>query len=362
MMEIKELEKRIAPLEARLGELERDLANPETISKPEVFTSLLREYKELKEVVSDFRRLRRIREEMKELESLSGQDWQEMVSAERERLRREEESLWVKICAHFLPSSSYHQKDCIVEIRAAAGGEESALFAADLFRMYTKFIEKKGFAYSVLSSTPSDQGGFKEIIFAVEGGFAYSLLRFEQGVHRVQRVPRTEASGRIHTSTVTVAVLPEPEEVEVNIHPEDLKIEVFRAGGHGGQHLQMTDSAVRITHLPTGIVVSCQDERSQHQNKEKALKILKARLLERERKKQEKEITDERRRQIGQGERAEKIRTYNFPQNRVTDHRLNISFYNLGEILDGELEPIIENLKKAEIERELCPPEKKKRD
>ncbi|MEO0098038.1 MAG: peptide chain release factor 1 [candidate division WOR-3 bacterium] len=353
-MEIKDLEKKVSEKRRRLEEIEQELLKPEVQKKPELLALLSREYKEVKELLDDFERLKAVEEELKEISRITGEEWQEVIEKEKVSLTEEKERLYQKVLSYFLPNASSFRKNCLVEIRAAAGGEEAALFAADLFRMYTKYIEKQKLTYSVLSSTPSDRGGFKEIIFAVEGEDAYDKLRFEQGVHRVQRVPITEASGRIHTSTVTVAVLPEPEEVEVNIRPEDLKIDVFRASGHGGQHLQMTDSAVRITHLPTGITVTCQDERSQHQNKEKALKILKARLLEREKRKKEEAILSERRKQIGQGERAEKIRTYNFPQNRVTDHRINLSLYNLGEILNGELAPIIKELKKKEIEELLC--------
>jgi peptide chain release factor 1 len=357
-MRIGDLEKKILIKKTRLEEIEQELLKPEVQKNPQLLALLSREYKEIKTTLENFQELKKIEKELGEIEGLTEKDLEEVVESEKERLKKEWERLYQKILSLFLPGSIDFKKNCLVEIRAAAGGEEAALFAADLFRMYTKFLEKKGKSWTVLSSTPSDRGGFKEIIFAAEGEGTYDLLRFEQGVHRVQRVPITEASGRIHTSTVTVAVLVEPEEVEVHIRPEDLKIDVFRASGHGGQHLQMTDSAVRITHLPTGIVVTCQDERSQHQNREKALKILKARILERERKKKEEETKAERRKQIGSGERAEKIRTYNFPQNRVTDHRINLSLYNLGEILDGELDPLIEELKKKEMEEYLWTSEK----
>ncbi len=239
-------------------------------------------------------------------------------------------------------------RNIIIEIRAAAGGEEAALFVSDLFKMYTRYVEKKGWKLEVLNSHPTELGGFKEIIFSVSGKGAYQHLKFESGVHRVQRVPVTESGGRIHTSTATVAVLIEPEEVELKINPEDLKIETFRASGHGGQHVNRTDSAVRITHIPTGIVVSCQDERSQIKNKEKAMRVLKARLLDKMEREKNKELSSQRRVQIGSGERSEKIRTYNFPERRVTDHRINLTIYRLEEILEGDLDLIIEELKLAE--------------
>ncbi len=242
-------------------------------------------------------------------------------------------------------------KNIIMEIRAAAGGEESALFAADLFRMYSRYIERKNWKLEILNSHPTELGGFKEIIFAVKGKNCFSYLKFEKGVHRVQRVPVTESGGRIHTSTVTVAVLIEPEKTELNINPDDLKIETFRASGHGGQHVNRTDSAVRITHIPTGIVVSCQDERSQIKNREKAMRVLKARLLERMQKEKEEKISKERKTQIGTGERSEKIRTYNFPERRVTDHRINLTIYRLEEVMEGNLDLILEELRREEKRR-----------
>ncbi|MCM8824279.1 MAG: peptide chain release factor 1, partial [Candidatus Omnitrophica bacterium] len=235
-------------------------------------------------------------------------------------------------------------RDIIVEIRAAAGGEESALFAADLFKMYSRYIENKKWQMEVLSSHPTEIGGFKEIIFSVKGKGCYLHLRFESGVHRVQRVPVTEAGGRIHTSTVTVAVLIEPKNIELKIDPNELRIDTYRAGGHGGQYVNRTDSAVRITHIPTGIVVACQDERSQIKNREKAMRVLKARLLDKMKQEENSKITRERRLQIGTGERSEKIRTYNFPERRVTDHRINLTVYRLEEILEGDLDEIIKGL------------------
>lgn len=239
-------------------------------------------------------------------------------------------------------------RDVIIEIRAAAGGEEAALFAADLFKMYAKYIEKQGWKSETLSSSATNIKGFKEVIFSVKGKGAYSHLKFESGVHRVQRVPITEAGGRIHTSTVTVAVLFEPKEIELKLNPEDLRIETFRASGHGGQHVQKTESAVRITHLPTGIVASCQDERSQLKNREKAMRVLKIRLLEKMEKEETEKTTKQRRVQIGTGERSEKIRTYNFPECRVTDHRINLTVYQLEQILEGQLDEFIRALMKEE--------------
>jgi len=240
-----------------------------------------------------------------------------------------------------------------VEIRAGTGGEEAALFVADLFRMYSHYAERNGWKVEVMSSNPTELGGFKEIIFAVEGKGAYSKFKFESGVHRVQRVPVTEAGGRIHTSTATVAVLPEADEVDVEIRPEDIRVDVYRSSGPGGQSVNTTDSAVRVTHIPTGMVVTCQDEKSQHKNKAKALRILRSRLLEMERESQKEEIDQERRVQIGSGERSERIRTYNFPQNRVTDHRINLTLYHLESVLEGELDEIIEALAAEEKMRTL---------
>ena len=240
-----------------------------------------------------------------------------------------------------------------MEIRAGTGGEEAALFVADLFRMYSHYAERNGWKVEVMSSNPTELGGFKEIIFAVEGKGAYSKFKFESGVHRVQRVPVTEAGGRIHTSTATVAVLPEADEVDVEIRPEDIRVDVYRSSGPGGQSVNTTDSAVRVTHIPTGMVVTCQDEKSQHKNKAKALRILRSRLLEMERESQKEEIDQERRVQIGSGERSERIRTYNFPQNRVTDHRINLTLYHLESVLEGELDEIIEALAAEEKMRTL---------
>jgi peptide chain release factor 1 len=269
----------------------------------------------------------------------------EALGEKKSALERELESL--------LAPKEEDNRNVIMEIRAGTGGEESSLFVADLFKMYGKYIQSKGWKLEVMNSHPTGVGGFKEIIFAVEGKNAYLNLKHEKGVHRVQRVPQTESSGRIHTSAATVAVLPEAEEVDVEINPNDLRIDVFRSSGPGGQSVNTTDSAVRITHLPTGIVVTCQDEKSQHKNKAKALRVLRARLLNLAKQEQDEKIAKERRMQIGSGDRSEKVRTYNFPQNRVTDHRSGLTLYKLENVLNGELDEIIESLMKLERKGEL---------
>jgi peptide chain release factor 1 len=292
----------------------------------------LKEEKHLKEVISDS-------QESQEVKELAEQELEELDKKLKDLEEEIEEEIF---------SQEEEEKDVIIEIRSAAGGEEAALFCADLFKMYSKYIEKKGWKLEVLSSHPTEIGGFKEIIFSVKGKGAFTHLKFESGVHRVQRVPVTESGGRIHTSTSTIAVLVEPKEVELKINPEDLKIETFRASGHGGQHVNVTDSAVRITHIPSGIVVSCQDERSQIKNREKAMRVLKARLLDKVKREEQQKISHQRKIQIGTGERSEKIRTYNFPEKRVTDHRINFTLYRLDEVLEGELDEIIKRLIREE--------------
>ena len=272
-----------------------------------------------------------------------------MAEAE-ETIERASEELKILL----LPKDPNDEKNVIMEIRGGTGGDEAALFAADLMRMYSMYAESKNWKIDILSSNPTDIGGYKEVSFSIEGQGAYSRLKFESGVHRVQRVPETESSGRIHTSAVTVAVLPEVEEVEVEINQNDLRIDVFRAGGPGGQCVNTTDSAVRITHIPTGIVVSCQDEKSQHKNKDKAMKILRSRIYDVMEEQRHKEIADERKSQVGSGDRSERIRTYNFPQSRVTDHRINLTLYKLEQILDGNLDEIIDALVTADQAAKLA--------
>jgi peptide chain release factor 1 len=278
------------------------------------------------------------------LEEAADPEMRALADGELKTLKGQREALERELQELLLPRDPTDEKGVIMEIRAGAGGDEAALFAADLLRMYTRYAESARFRVEMLSAHPTGIGGMKEAILAIEGKGAFRKLRHESGVHRVQRVPATEASGRIHTSTVTVAVLAEAEEVDVQIDPKDLQIDVFRASGAGGQHVNVTDSAVRITHIPTGLVVSCQDERSQHKNKAKALKVLRARLLERARAEQEREIADTRRQQVGTGDRSERIRTYNFPQGRVTDHRIGLTLHNLPGVLDGNLDELTQAL------------------
>jgi len=353
---IEELEKRLKPFVARKSDIEKLLSDPKTLSDATQMQNLSKEYKDITSMIQSFEAYKSVEREIKDTKELLNTDDEEMKKmAEHEltKLLKQQQELQFSIIYYLVPKDPQWEGNCIIEIRAAAGGEESAIFAANLFRMYAKYAENKKLKMEVLSSRASDLSGLKEIIFSVEGNNAFRYFRFESGVHRVQRVPVTEASGRLHTSTVTVAVLPEPTEIELKIDPQDLKIDVFRAGGHGGQHVNVTDSAVRITHLPTGIVVSCQDERSQLKNKVRAMKILRARILEIKTAEEHKKLGDQRRSQIGTGERSEKIRTYNYPQNRVTDHRISLSVHNLAEILEGDIDPILQPLETAEISESL---------
>ncbi len=348
--------KALEQLEGELSELEKRLGDAD-IAGTKGYAELSRRYSWLSEVVSKGRKLRELLREMEEerelLEESPDGEFAEEIRKDLKRNEEEAQRLLKELVRELVPKRPEDERNAIVEIRAGAGGEESALFVADLFRMYSRYAERKGWKVKVLDSHPTDLGGYKQITFAVEGKGAYGRLRYESGVHRVQRVPVTESSGRIHTSTATVAVLPEMEEVDIEIRPEDLKIETFRAGGPGGQHMQKNETAVRITHIPTGITVSCQDERSQYQNKVQALRILRARLWEIKERERQRKLQETRRRQIGTGDRSEKIRTYNFPQNRVTDHRINFTTYRLQEVLDGDLDILTDPLFEAELERSL---------
>ena len=331
-------------LKGEIEETERELNNPEVLKDQEKLKNLSQKYKELKKEEKLLVSLKEIEEKIKTTEELLKKEKSlEMISLIEQELKNLADEKQ-KIEKEGKSGEEMEEKNAIIEIRAGTGGEEAGLFAGDLFRMYSRFAEKNNWPVQILSSSPTSLNGYKEIIFNVKGKNVWEALRHESGVHRVQRIPTTEKSGRIHTSTVSVAVLPEASEVEVKLRPEDLEISTFRSSGHGGQNVQKVETAVRIIHKPTGLVVSCQEERFQQRNKDKALKILRARLLAQQLEKQEKELTEERRMQIGKAMRAEKIRTYNFPQNRITDHRINKSWHNLKKILQGNLEEVINDL------------------
>ncbi|QID32675.1 peptide chain release factor 1 [Pampinifervens florentissimum] len=349
-----ELEERLKAVEQRYLELQYKLSSPEVVSDRESLTRLGKELKELEEVYLAYKNYKKLLSDLEQAkELLRSEELKDLAKEEIERLTQELEKIEKHIRVLLLPKDPRDSKNVILEIRAGVGGEEAALFVADLLNMYQKYAEEKGWKFSILSSNRTGLGGYKEVVALIEGEGAYSRLKFESGVHRVQRVPITEAGGRIHTSTATVAVLPETDETEIQIDPKDLKIETFRASGAGGQYVNTTETAVRITHLPTGITVSCQDERSQFQNRQKALKILYARLKDFYEKQKEEEISKERRQQVGTGERSEKIRTYNFPQNRITDHRINLTLYRLGDVLEGKLDELIDALVEHDIEEKL---------
>ncbi len=344
-------------IKEKFRKLEKQLQDPEILGNQEKYISIAQEYKELKGLVEKIDRLENLKREIENinpmLEEEQDEEMRQFLKEEKERIEAEIERLDREIKFSLVPRDPDDLKNAIVEIRAGTGGEEAALFARDLFRMYTRYAEKRGWKVSVTDLHETPLGGYKEIIFMIEGRGVYGRLKYESGVHRVQRIPVTETGGRIHTSSASVVVLPEAEEQEIEINPDELKIETFRASGPGGQHVNVTDSAVRITHIPTGIVVACQDERSQHKNRAKALRILRARLQDLYRKEREKEIGSRRKSYIGTGDRSEKIRTYNFPQNRVTDHRINLTIYNLEGILNGDLDEILDRLHEVELEKKL---------
>ena len=335
---------------ARAEEVAQQLADPATARNPAKLKSLGREHAQLEEIRLAHQRLERLESELEQArEVLTDRDPElsQLARADVERLRPEIARLEGELDELLTPADPYDDRDAIVEIRAGTGGDEAALFAADLFRMYTRFCERRGWKVEILSLSEGTLGGLKEAVFAARGPKVYGTLRYESGVHRVQRVPVTEQQGRIHTSAATVAVLPEAEEVDLKIEDKDLRIDVFRSGGPGGQSVNTTDSAVRVTHLPTGLEVKCQDQKSQLQNKIKALEILRSRLLDRMVAEQEAKRARERRAQVGTGDRSQKVRTYNFPQNRVTDHRIHFTTHNIDEVMDGKLDDLISALKEA---------------
>ena len=338
---------RLSDLEERYEELTQQLASPEHASDPSALASLGRELSRLEPVVSTIRAVRELQAEQAATQELAADPDEEvraMAHEELERLQKDRDSLEVELRRLLVPRDPNDDRSVIIEVRAGTGGEEASLFAADLYRMYARYAERRGWPIELLALSESDSGGYKEAIAEVSADGAYSRMKYESGVHRVQRVPSTESSGRIHTSTATVAVLPEAEEVEIDLPEKDLRIDVKRSSGPGGQSVNTTDSAVRVTHLPTGLVVDIQDEKSQHKNKAKALAILRARLLDMKRQAQAEERGEQRRSQVGSGERSEKIRTYNFPDDRVTDHRIGVTVHNLPGLLAGDLDRLIEPL------------------
>ncbi|MBM3307414.1 MAG: peptide chain release factor 1 [Candidatus Eisenbacteria bacterium] len=336
---------KLRSIKARHDELERLLADPGVLADRHLLKKYSKERAGVQEIVEATARYERVLADLREaaalMESSADKDERQFARDEFETLEAKRAAIEEQLKALLVPKDPNDEKNIIVEIRAGTGGEEAALFASDLFRMYNRYADSRRWKVDVMSSNPSGAGGFKEIIFAVEGAGAYSRFKFESGVHRVQRVPATEASGRIHTSAATVAVLPEAEEVDIEVRPEELQIDVFRSSGPGGQSVNTTDSAVRVTHKPTGLVVTCQDEKSQHKNKAKALKVLRARLYERAMAEQEREMAEMRRSQVSTGDRSAKIRTYNFPQNRVTDHRIGLTVHGIDRIMDGGIDDLI---------------------
>lgn len=347
---------RLESIAERYRSLVEEMALPDVASDHERFTQLAKEQRELQPIVRAFQEYQALIQQIRDNQELaqgSDDEVAELAKEELPALEEKRDELETSLKYMLLPEDPDDQRNVVMEIRAGTGGEEASLFAADLYRMYTRFFEHAGFKSEILNSNPTEIGGFKEIIFLVSGDGVFGSMKFEGGVHRVQRVPVTESSGRLHTSAASVAVLPEAEDVDVEVDPKDLRIDVFRASGCGGQHVNTTDSAVRITHIPSGIVATCQDEKSQHKNKAKAMKVLRARILQKARQENEEKTTAMRRNLVGSGDRSEKIRTYNFPQNRLTDHRIGLTLYHLDAILNGELSEVVEALKTADKQERL---------
>ena len=348
---------KLEELSQRLAEVEQLIADPDVLKDPRRYKELMQEHSHLSEIMSVYGEYSELLHQLADVRQVAEDEqdaeMHEMALQEVQDLEGKLEALSQKLRLLLVPKDPLDGKDIIMEIRAGTGGEEASLFAADLYRMYSRYAEKHRWKIEVLNSSPTEVGGFKEVVFSVSGKEVFGNLKYESGVHRVQRVPTTESGGRIHTSAVSVAVLPEAEETDIQLSNEDLRIDVFRSSGPGGQSVNTTDSAVRITHLPSGLVVSCQDEKSQHKNKAKALRVLKARLYEMEEQKKQQERASARKSQIGSGDRSERIRTYNFPQNRVTDHRINLTLYKLDSIMQGELDETVEALKLTDREESL---------
>ena len=346
-------------MEKKYEEISVRLSDPDVIGDNKLYTQLMRDYKYMTPIIDKFREYKKAKnslDEAKELLDGGGldNDFKEMAQEELVSSKNQIEQIVNELKILLLPKDPNDDKNVVIEIRGGAGGEEASLFANSLYRMYTMYAEMKGWKQEILNANPTELGGFKEISFSIEGEGAYSRLKYESGVHRVQRVPETESQGRIHTSTVTVAVLVEADEVELNINPTDLKIDYFRASGAGGQHINKTESAVRITHIPTNLVVVCQDERSQYKNKDRAMKILRSRLYEALQQEQNDKIASERRMQVGSGDRSERIRTYNFPQGRLTDHRIGLTIYRLEDLLNGNLDEVFDALATADQAAKLA--------
>ena len=347
---------KIEIFDKRYSELNSRLYEPSVAADPEAYQKIMKEIKSIEEIVLTYREYKAaVQTERESLEILESGDSElrELAQMELDEAKEKTEELSEKLKILLLPKDPNDDRNVIVEIRGGAGGEESALFSAVLFRMYTMYAEKRGYRVEVVNVNETELGGYKEISFMIEGDGAYSRFKYESGVHRVQRVPETESQGRVHTSTTTVAVLPEAEDVELEIDPKDLKIDTFRSSGAGGQHINKTSSAIRVTHIPTGTVVECQDERSQYKNKDKALKVLKSRLLKEKQDKQASEIAADRKSQVGTGDRSERIRTYNYPQGRLTDHRIGLTLYKLEDILNGNLDEVIDALVTADRAEKL---------